>query len=89
MRDLGFGAEDVYEVEPLLVTHNNNGEIEGVKYAQLTTVLVNAIQEQQAQIKQQAEALRLQQAEIEGLKRLLCIHNSGADVCKSVSTQPR
>jgi trimeric autotransporter adhesin len=48
--DVGFGAEDVEQVEPLLTTRNDKGEIEGVKYKQITTVLVNAIKEQQDQI---------------------------------------
>jgi hypothetical protein len=49
-RDLGLGAEDVAKVEPLLVTHNDKGEIEGVKYDHLNVVLINAIKEQQRQI---------------------------------------
>jgi len=48
--DLGFGAEDVAKVEPLLVTHNKQGEIEGVKYDRISAVLVNAVKEQQVQI---------------------------------------
>lgn len=32
MHDLGFGAEDIAAVEPLLVTRNDKGEVEGVKY---------------------------------------------------------
>jgi endosialidase-like protein len=31
MHDLGFGGEDVAAVEPLLVTRNDKGEVEGVK----------------------------------------------------------
>jgi len=54
MHDLGLVAEEVAEIEPLLVTHNDKGEIEGVKYDRLGVVLINAIKEQQAQI----EALR-------------------------------
>jgi len=50
VRDLGFVAEEVAEIDPLLATYNDQGEIEGVKYRQLTAVLVNAIQEQQVQI---------------------------------------
>jgi len=38
-RDFGLGAEDVAKVEPLLVTHNDKGEIEGVKYDRLNVVL--------------------------------------------------
>lgn len=49
-RDLGLGAEDVVKVEPLLVTHNDKGEIQGVKYDQLNVVLINAIKQQQTQI---------------------------------------
>jgi len=47
--DLGFVAEDVGAIDPLLVIHNSDGEIEGVKYKQLTAVLVNAVQTQQTQ----------------------------------------
>ena len=50
MHDLGFGAEDVAAVEPLLVIHNKNGEVEGVKYDRISALLVNAVKEQQGQI---------------------------------------
>lgn len=56
--DLGLVAEEVAEVEPLLVIHNDKGEIEGVKYTQLNVVLINAIKQQQSQI----ETLRLANA---------------------------
>lgn len=69
--DLGFGAEDVAKVEPLLVTHNDKGEIEGVKYDRISVVLLNAVKEQQAQISQQAEQIQRQQHEIDGLKRMV------------------
>jgi hypothetical protein len=49
-RDLGLGAEDVAKVEPLLVTHNDDGGVEGVKYDHLNVVLINAIKQQQRQI---------------------------------------
>src|SRR5205814_1414063 len=39
--DLGLGAEDVAAVEPLLVTHNEKGEVEGVKYDKLSDVFIN------------------------------------------------
>ena len=51
--DLGLIAEEVAEVEPLLVTHNKTGAIEGVKYDQLNVVLINAVREQQQLIDQQ------------------------------------
>jgi len=49
-RDVGFGAEEVEKAEPLLTFRNPQGEIEGVKYNQISVVLVNAINEQQTQI---------------------------------------
>ncbi|HKX84877.1 MAG TPA: tail fiber domain-containing protein, partial [Pyrinomonadaceae bacterium] len=52
-RDLGFIAEEVAEIEPLLTFRSQGGEIEGVNYPQISTVLVNAIKEQQFQIEQQ------------------------------------
>ena len=80
--DLGFSAEDVAQVEPLLVTHNGKGEIEGVKYDRLTAVLVNAVKEQQQQIAQQQQQIRKQQQVIEGLQRVVCKRNRHATVCR-------
>ena len=48
--DLGLVAEEVNQVEPLLTTTNDKGEIEGVKYDRVGVVLVSAVQEQQRQI---------------------------------------
>ena len=75
MRNVGFGAEEVERVEPLLVTRNTKGEIEGVKYKQITTVLVNAVRQQQQIIEQQ-------QRQIDALKKLICLSHPQADVCK-------
>ncbi len=73
-RDIGFGAEEVAKVEPLLTFTNEKGEIEGVHYAQITTVLINAVKEQQAQI----EALKKQ---IENLTSLVCRSDSSTQIC--------
>jgi hypothetical protein len=88
-RDVGFVAEEVEQVEPLLTTYNDKGEIEGVKYKQLTTVLVNAVNEQQRtitqqqrQIEQQQNQLRLQQQQLGALKKLVCLSHPQADLCK-------
>jgi hypothetical protein len=75
-RDVGFAAEEVEQVEPLLTFRNDKGEIEGVKYGQLTTVLVNAMNEQQAQIEAQRK-------EIAALKKLVCLDHPEAEMCKS------
>jgi hypothetical protein len=47
--DFGLIAEEVAAINPLFVTHKN-GRIEGVKYAQLTAVLIGALKQQQAKI---------------------------------------
>lgn len=59
--DLGFVAEEVNQVTPLLTTLNKDGQIEGVKYDRITAVLVKGMQEQQQQIadlKKQNESLQ-------------------------------
>ena len=80
-RDIGFGAEEVAKVEPLLTFTNEKGEIEGVHYAQITTVLVNAVKEQQEQI----ETLKKQ---IENLTLLVCRSDSSTQICRK-KEQPK
>ena len=55
--DLGFAAEEVAKIDPLLVTHNQKGEVEGVKYDRLSAVFVNAFKEQQNQIESQQKQI--------------------------------
>jgi hypothetical protein len=57
-REIGLVAEEVAEVEPLFTYKNDKGEVEGVKYPNLSAVFVNAIKEQQAQLAAQEEELR-------------------------------
>ena len=87
--DVGFIAEEVGEVEPLLVTRNENGSIEGVKFDQFAAVFVNAIKAQQLQIEAQEKQLA-EQAEInkrvlnqlELLTKIVCRAEPSAEVCK-------
>ena len=64
IRDLGLGAEDVEKVEPLLVTYNEKGEVEGVKYDRVAIVLLNAVKEQQFQIEQQQALIEEQKNQL-------------------------
>lgn len=89
MKDVGFGAEEVAAVEPLLVSYSAGGQVEGVKYDRISAVLVNAVKEQQgqieaqqAQIEAQQQQLRQQQLIIDGLKKLLCEQNPDSDICR-------
>jgi Chaperone of endosialidase len=95
MHDLGLGAEDVAAIEPLLVTYNETGAVEGVKYDRIGVVLLNAVKEQQAQIEtltqtnlslqnqvnKQKETNGLLQSQFDGLKKVVCNSNPGADIC--------
>ena len=58
IKDVGFAAEEVNSIEPLLTTTNQDGSIEGVKDAQITTALVNAVKEQQVEIEQLREQIK-------------------------------
>ncbi len=82
-RDVGLSAEDVAQVEPLLVTRNDKGEPEDVKEGGLNVLFINAFKEQQKQIEQQRDQLQQQQQQLDGLKKLVCQSNPQADVCKS------
>ena len=62
-------------IEPLLVTRNAQGDVEGVKYDRINVVLINAVKQQQQQISRQ-------QSQIEALKKLVCRDHKDADVCK-------
>jgi hypothetical protein len=86
--DVGFAAEEVNKIEPLLTTFNHEGEIQGVKYGQVTTVLVNAVKEQQTviekqqqQIRGQEDVIKRQQAEIDAVKAFVCAHRSKTPFC--------
>lgn len=61
-RQYGLVAEAVAKVYPELVTRNEAGAIEGVRYEELTPMLLNEVQKQQ-------RALASQRAEIEMLRQ--------------------
>ncbi len=82
-RDIGLAAEEVEKVEPLLTFRNNKGEIEGVRYNQLSAVFINAFKEQQSLIEHQQNQIKQQQAAMESLKKLVCLDHPSADICKA------
>lgn len=62
--DFGFIAEDMEKINPLFVTYDDQGRINGVRYMQLTAVNAKAIQEMQTEIdelKRTIEELKHQQ----------------------------
>src|SRR4030095_4047828 len=69
--DVGCGAEEVNAIEPLLAIRNAEGAIEGVKYKQITTVLVNAVNEQQQQIDEQKKRIDRLEAQLKAQQVLI------------------
>ena len=82
-QDFGLGAEDVEKIEPLLVTYNDKGEVEGVKYDRIGVVAINAIKEQQTEIEALRNENRQQQRRVEALTDLVCSLRPKAAVCKA------
>ena len=66
-RDFGLIAEEVAEVNPLFVTYTK-GKIEGVKYPQLTAVLINAIKELETKNLLDAKAISALTNELNGFR---------------------
>ena len=87
--DIGFAAEEVNEIEPLLAYRNERGEIDGVKYQLIGVVLAQAVKEQQTQIeqqnrqiKQQQTTLETQQKQIDDLQKIVCALQPQAGICR-------
>lgn len=64
-RDLGLVAEEVAEIEPLLVTKNEKGQVEGVKYDRINVALVNAIKELSTEKNAQVASLKAENAALQ------------------------
>ena len=82
-RDIGLAAEEVERVDPVLTFKNDKGEIEGVRYNQLSAVFINAFKEQQSLIEQQQNQIKHQQVEMACLKKLICLDHPSAESCKA------
>jgi len=67
-KDVGFIAEEVALLQPVLAIYNEQGEPDGVKYAIMSAVLVKAVQEQQQEIERQKTKIESQGAILEELK---------------------
>jgi hypothetical protein len=67
-QDIGFIAEEVNEVIPVLAELNENGEAEGVKYSKLTALLTKALQIHEQRLESQQQEIEQLKQEIENLK---------------------
>jgi hypothetical protein len=63
--EIGVIAEEVGQVVPEVVTYEDNGqEARGVDYSRLTALLIEAVKQQQRQIRSQQSQIRAQQQQI-------------------------
>jgi len=69
--EYGLIAEEVAEVYPDLVAHSADGKIESVKYQVLDSMLLNELQKEHRQVRQQTEEIRLLQTRLAVLEQLL------------------
>ena len=67
----GLIAEEVAKVYPDLVTRGDDGRINGVRYEELTPMLLNEVQQQQERLVAQASELAAQGAQLAELKALV------------------
>jgi hypothetical protein len=77
-RTLQYGliAEEVAEVYPDLVAYETDGKPYTVKYQYLATMLLNEMQKQYHRSEAQAEVIKAQEQEINGLKAQLQLQNA-------------
>jgi hypothetical protein len=75
--DFGLVAEEVAKANPHFVTYRD-GQIEGVKYAQLTAVLVNAIKQLKSQNDSQAAQILALQNRLGQLERSMADRRTAA-----------
>ena len=67
--DIGLIAEDVAEVLPEAVAYDENGKnAKAVDYSHLVAVLIEAVKEQQVQIKNQEHSLKEQKSQVARLR---------------------
>jgi len=79
---IGFLAQDVYEVLPEVVVYDDSTDIYGIEYGKVVPLLVEAIKEQQLQIETMKTLLAAQESDIIGLKnnglKSAAIDNTGS-----------
>lgn len=80
--DIGLIAEEVNDVEPLLVVRGRDSEIQSVRYSAVGVLLINVAKEQQTQIEDLKKTVSEQQTRIEQLSKLICELKPDAAGCK-------
>jgi len=72
----GLIAEEVEKVNPLLVSYNQENQVETVQYSQLITPMVKALQDHEKKIHAQEMLIEDQQSRIDQLEKMVeRLHN--------------
>ena len=69
--DVGFVAEEVAKLDERLITRNEAGQIEGVKYERLSALLASAVQEMAAREQLQSGEIEQLRKELASLRTLI------------------
>jgi hypothetical protein len=69
VKQYGLVAEEVEQVYPELVVHDDAGRVETVRYSMLTSMLLNELQKQNRKNEQQAERIDQQAKRIDQLSQ--------------------
>jgi hypothetical protein len=70
-KQYGLVAEEVEQVYPELVVHDADGKVESVRYSMMTSMLLNELQKQHAELAEQTNANRRQAAQMAEVKAQL------------------
>jgi len=70
-RQYGLVAEEVSQIYPELVVHDNDGKIESVRYSMLTSMLLNELQKQSKELQKQTRKNEQQAAKVARLEERL------------------
>jgi hypothetical protein len=74
--EYGLIAEEVAKVYPELVAYDKDGQPYTVRYQYIATMLLNEVQKQYHRAEAQADLIKAQQQEIDGLKQQLQVQNA-------------
>jgi hypothetical protein len=78
---IGFSAQAVAGIVPEAVSRSANGYLQ-INNDPILWTMLNAVKEQQVQIDKQNDTIKRQEAQIEALKKLVCLDHPEAEMCK-------
>lgn len=81
--EIGFIAEEMNSIEPTVINHNEKGEITGLKYQEVTPIIVNAIKEMNEVTLNQSSQIAALRKENQELKQAVCELAPNKSLCQT------